>query len=253
LSERILIIDDEVNIRTMMRLALEHTGYKVDIAGDGPEGIEKYGDGSGYELVLLDQRMPGLSGIDVQRELRKKNPKAKIIMTTAFGTIDLATRAMESGASDFLRKPFTADTLRLAVKAALDRSADDRPTAPMGGFERTTINGYRLELMTEIHDRHFGEVICTYRVHQPNGEPASVKVILPTYVMELVKAYADTEHVPCQNRFWQALSEEALANHLWQEAALPPDNLMRITELSTSLQRWIDGVLTVEAEASNNA
>lgn len=251
MSARILIIDDEANLRTMMRLALEHTGYSVEVAQDGPEGIEKYGDGSGFDLVLLDQRMPGMHGIDVLHEIRKKKPDAKIIMTTAFGTNELATKAMGSGASDFLRKPFTTDTFRLSVKAALDRPATDKPLTPMGGYERTTINGFRIELMTEIHDRHFGEVICKYKVHLPDGGDATVKVILPEYVMELVKAYADTEHVPCQNRFWQALSEEALANHLWQEAALPPDNVMHITDLSPSLQRWVDGVLTVESEKPN--
>lgn len=251
MSAKILIIDDETSVRTMMRLALEHTGYTVDIAQDGAEGIEKYGDGTGYNLVLLDQRMPGMNGMEVHQVIRQKNPDAKVIITTAFGTIDLASRAMASGAADFLRKPFTADTLRLSVKSALERPSDKRPNSPMGSFERTTINGYRIELMTEIHDRHFGEVICKYKVHQPSGEDAMVKVILPTYVMELVKAYADTEHVPCQNRFWQAMSEEALANHLWQEAELPADNVLKITELSPSLQRWIDGVMTVESESPN--
>jgi CheY-like chemotaxis protein len=254
LSARILIIDDEINIRMMMRLALEHVGYTAEYAADGPEGLSKYGTGEGWDLVLLDQRMPGMTGLDVQRELRKRNPKAKVIMTTAFGTIDLAAKAMEAGASDFLRKPFTSETLRSAVKTALERPDDESPRSEGGvmtGFARTTINGYRIELVTEIHDRHVGEVICTYRVHRPEGEPVMCKVVLPGYVMELVKAYADCEVMPFQHKFWPAMCEEALANYLWQNAELPPDNNLRISELSTNLQKWVDSILTVETSAHN--
>jgi CheY-like chemotaxis protein len=256
LSARILIIDDETNIRMMMRLALEHVGYQAETAADGPEGLEKYGVGEGWDLVLLDQRMPGMSGLDVQREIRRRNPRAKIIMTTAFGTIDLATKAMEAGAADFLRKPFTADTLRAAVKSSLERKPEDAPSSQggvMAGFARTTINGYRIELVTTIHDRHAGEVVCTYKVYGPEGDAVSCKVLLPGYVMELVKAYADCEVMPFQHKFWPAMCEEALANYLWQNAELPPDNMLRISELSTNLQKWIDSILTVEAEAQNAA
>jgi len=244
---KILIIDDEANIRTMMRLSLEHSGYDVEVAEDGPSGIERYGDGSKYDLVLLDQRMPGMNGIEVQRDLRRKKPDAKIILTTAFGTVDLASRALESGSADFLRKPFTADTLRLAVKQVLSTNGQEK-NGNACQFERVTINGYRIELLTEIHDRHFGEVICTYMVYKPEGGEATVKVTVPQYVAEPVKARADTETVPCQNRFWQALSEEALANYLWQESALPPDNQLRVEELTPALQRWVDGVFTIQPE-----
>src|SRR3569832_749777 len=105
----------------MIRLALQHVGHEVETASDGEEGIRKFGDGHNWDLVLLDQRMPGMSGIEVQRAIRKKAPKTKLIMITAFGTIDLAAEAIQAGAMDFLRKPFTADTLRGAVQSAMDR------------------------------------------------------------------------------------------------------------------------------------
>lgn len=248
MSQRILIIDDEPNIRTMMRLALEHTGYEVDTAEDGPTGLAAYGDGTKFGLVILDQRMPGQHGTEVQQDLLRVNPDAKVIMTTAFGTAELARKVLDYGACDFLRKPFTADSLRLSVKAAFERPNQAPKIQFAGKYSRTTINGFKLDLLTEIHDRHFGEAICTYRVHRPEGEDASVKVIIPQYVMELVKAYADTETVPCQNRFWQAMSEEALANYLWQEAQLPPDNLLKVTELTPSLKRWVDAIMTIEPE-----
>ena len=62
---RILVVDDENNIRMMVRLALQHVGHTVTVAADGPEGLEKFGNGDEIDLVVLDQRMPGMEGIDV--------------------------------------------------------------------------------------------------------------------------------------------------------------------------------------------
>ena len=101
---RILVIDDESNVRMMLRLALRHTGHDVETASDGYEGLDRFGDGADWDLVLLDQRMPGLEGLEVLREIRKRAPNARVIMVTAFGTIDLAAEAMAAGATDFLRK-----------------------------------------------------------------------------------------------------------------------------------------------------
>jgi DNA-binding NtrC family response regulator len=124
---RILIIDDESNIRMMLRLALQHVGHTVETAADGPEGLEKFGEGgAAWDVALLDQRMPGMEGLEVLREMRRRDPDARIIMITAFGTIDLAEEALQAGATDFLRKPFTVDTLRGAVQAALTGGAPAR-------------------------------------------------------------------------------------------------------------------------------
>ena len=92
---RILLIDDEGNLRLMIRLALQHAGHTVETAADGPEGLAKFGEGAGWDLTLLDQRMPGMEGMEVLREIRRREPEAKVIMITAFGTIDLAGEAME--------------------------------------------------------------------------------------------------------------------------------------------------------------
>lgn len=255
MNNRILVIDDEANIRTMIKLALEHVGYQVQTAGDGPDGLEKFGDGSGVDLVLLDQRMPGMPGIEVQREIYKRNADTRLILITAFGTIDLALEAIQAGASDFLRKPFTADTLRMAVKTALERPVQRMDAVPVGmvcrEFTRTTINGFSFDLEQEHADDHIGDMTFTYRVYRAKEDPTSVRVILPAYVMELVKAYTDSETVPGGYRFWEAMCEEALANHLWQHAGLPTDNLLRIEELSTGLQHWLDSVLTLSLTEEN--
>ncbi len=233
----------------MIKLALEHAGYTVGAAADGMDGLMKYGDGSNWDLVLLDQRMPGMPGIEVQREIFRRNPKARLILITAFGTIDLALEAIQAGASDFLRKPFTADTLRLAVKAALEREVETMKGCPVGQvcreFTRTTFNGFGFELEGEQTDDHIGDLTCTFSVHRASEAPQSVRVILPAYVMELVKCHTDCEHVPGGHRFWNAMCEEALANHLWQHAAPPEGGVLRIEDLSSGLQRWLDSMMTI--------
>ena len=257
MTERILIIDDETNIRTMIKLALEHSGYRVDAAADGAEGLLKYGDGTGLDLVLLDQRMPGMPGIEVQREIFRRNPEARLILITAFGTIDLALEAIQAGASDFLRKPFTADTLRLSVRASLDRPTEIACDVPVGRvcreFTRTTFNGFGFELDGEQTDDHIGDLTCTFSVHRASEPATRVRVVLPAYVMELVKCHTDSEQVPGGHRFWNAMCEEALANHLWQHAAPPEGGVLRIEDLSGGLQRWLESMMTVAPVEQSHA
>ena len=255
MSARILIIDDETNIRLMMKLALEHVGYGIETASDGMEGLQKFGDGKGFDLVLLDHRMPGMTGTEVQHEILKRNAETRLIMVTAFGTISLALEAIQAGASDFLRKPFTADTLRQAVKAALEKPAQKLKAVPVGlamrEFTRTTINGFSFNMLEEIEDDTSKDVHCVFEVSRGTEAPVHCKVLLPEYVQELALAHADTESVPGGARFWQAMCEEALANFLWQHAEMPPNNTLLIDDLSTSLRHWMDAVLTVELTEQN--
>jgi hypothetical protein len=76
-------------------------------------------------------------------------------------------------------------------------------------------------------------------------------VELPAYVMELVKAYVDSDNVPGEGRFWQAMCEESLANYLWQNAEVPAEKVVRIEDLSSTLTRWLDSVLTVSLAEDN--
>ncbi len=250
MSARILIIDDEANIRTMARLTLEHAGYTVETAAEGKEGLEKFGDGSQWDLVLLDQRMPGLTGLEVQQEIVKRKPDARLVMITAFGSIEMALEAMQAGALDFLRKPFSSETLRRTLESALARPAQRMAAVPIGmackEFTRTTINGFSFELDEREIDEHTNDYLLHFKVTSPSGEATPVLVTLPAYVRELAKAYADIEEAPGGARFWEAMGEEALASALWQNAEVPAGGKMRLEDLTQNLQRWLDQVLTVE-------
>ncbi len=239
----------------MIKLALEHGGYIVETACDGPDGLSKFGDGKAWDLVLLDNRMPGMSGIDVEHAIFQRSPDMRVILITGFGTIDLALEAIQAGASDFLRKPFTPETLRNTVKAVLERPVQRMTAVPVGmackEFTRTTINGFSFELDTRTVDDATNDTTCVFVVNHAGGGASKVTVILHAYVMELVKAYSDTESVPGENHFWQAMCEEALANYLWQNAAPPKDKVLEIDDLSSSLRRWLDSVLTVSLAEEN--
>jgi DNA-binding response OmpR family regulator len=245
----ILIIDDESNIRMMIRLALQHAGHTVETAADGTEGLDKYGDGSGWDLILLDQRMPGMEGLTVLKQIRYHNPAARVVMITAFGTIDLAVEAMKAGATDFLRKPFTAEILRGAVNAAISdrssgRNASGLQTADSNlTFGMTTINGFRIESRPSTHQKTESASVFPFTVFSPDGEVQTCTVTLPAYLQELVKAHVDRETMPGGTRFWQALAEEALANYLYQNASLPPESGITVEEFAPGLSRWVDAIL----------
>ena len=243
---RILVVDDENTIRMMLRLALLHVGHTVETAADGYEGLAKFGDGVAWDLVLLDQRMPGMEGLEVLRQMREIAPAARIVMITAFGTIDLAGEALARGATNFLRKPFTIETLRGAVGAALAAA----PTAPLVGdsplphtFDQMTVNGFRLRSAPGVCMESDGGISDTFVVTPAEGAEQTCRVALPAYLLELVKAHADRDHLPGGDMFWQALCGEALANYLWQNAETPPDALLRVEDLTAGLRHWIDGVL----------
>ena len=102
----ILIIDDARNIRKMVRLTLQKAGHEITEADDGARGLELFGDGQSFDLTLVDQQMPGVEGLKVVEEARRRDSSARLLMMTAFATPELAGDVLEAGAVDFLAKPF---------------------------------------------------------------------------------------------------------------------------------------------------
>lgn len=245
---RVLVIDDENNIRLMVRLALQAVGHEVETASDGLEGLEKFAQGDRFDAVLLDQRMPGMDGLDVLREMRRRNARARVVMISAFGTIDLASEARQAGALDFLRKPFTTEALRGAVQSAIENAEliSQKKTPQSASVDGTSINGFRIRSSTRNQENATpssdGTIHTFFDVHHAQ-KSETCEVVLPRYSIEQIKAHTDCEQMPDENHFWLWLCEESLANYLWQNAELPPQNTIRIEELSTSLRRWIDAML----------
>jgi DNA-binding NtrC family response regulator len=115
---RVLIIDDEVEIRESLELLLSMEGYEVDLAVDGFEGERKF-DLRAYDLVLLDLMMPGKSGMEVLRDIRDRDRHTPIFMITAYGTLEAAVQAVKLGANDYLSKPWDNDKLLIEIDRAI--------------------------------------------------------------------------------------------------------------------------------------
>lgn len=239
---RILIIDDETNIRMMLRMALQKQGHVVEQAADGPEGLERYRAGD-YDLVLLDQRMPGMEGLEVLRDIRTITPEARVIMITAFGTIDLVVEAMKAGAKDFLRKPFTLETLYGSVESALvGVPVEPAPPHAVPGdapFSLTTLNGFRIDPLRTPTERKNGQIRQMLMIRSPNGNTTPCDVALSQALVSLVREDTGLAHPQDDEGFWQGLCEEALANFLWQNPHVPYGGVLKVDEYSSGLRRWV--------------
>lgn len=137
---KILVIEDEVSIQKLLLYDLTHAGFSVDIAIDGKEGYEKAKNGS-YDLILLDLMLPGLGGIEICKKLRKENNNVYIIMLTARDEkIDTIT-GLDSGADDYMTKPFSPREVLARINALLRRKAIN-----IEGKTSITLNDMMLDL-----------------------------------------------------------------------------------------------------------
>src|SRR5581483_10906589 len=116
----VLVIDDEAEVRESLQTLLELEGYDVDTAANGTEGISRLEERP-FDLVLLDLALPDRNGIELLPEIRSLDPQISVIMITAYGTVEDAVRAMQSGAANFLQKPWDNEKLLADVRAAVSR------------------------------------------------------------------------------------------------------------------------------------
>lgn len=116
---RILVVDDDDNVRWVLQTQLEQMGYAVTTAPDGPAAVKAV-DQDPPALVLTDLKMPGMSGMELLEQIHRDYPEVPVLMITAFGTIQSAVQAMRSGAYDYLTKPIDYEELALSVSRVLE-------------------------------------------------------------------------------------------------------------------------------------
>ncbi|MGH9871354.1 MAG: response regulator [Pyrinomonadaceae bacterium] len=235
MTKRILIIDDEENIVRVMRLALEAAGYEVGQASDGLQGLQAYGDGSEWDAVLLDQKMPGMDGLETLSHIKERNEGARVIMATAYASIELAVDAMKLGATDFVRKPMTPEILRNAVTAALSKqSRVSRPSLPASEdssagppIQIITMNGFTIldsqGGRQEPNERRFV-------VKSPSGGEHEVLVQIDEEAIGYVERMT-RRRLPAANSFWTSQAERLLSDYLWKEGKVPPTRKLTIKDV----------------------
>jgi DNA-binding NtrC family response regulator len=117
---RILVVDDERNIRNNLTTILESAGYKVDASGDGEDALTKCKERH-YDVALVDIQMPKMGGLELLRYLRTLRPNLPVVILTAYGTVGRAVEAMKLGAVDFVEKPFDPKVLLLLCEEIIQR------------------------------------------------------------------------------------------------------------------------------------
>jgi two-component system, NtrC family, response regulator PilR len=133
---RILVVEDEAGMRTLLRIVLEKDGHQVFTAADGAAGLAVVAQES-LDLVIADIRMPGLDGVGLLTAIRERGLDLPVIMVTAYASSESAIQAMKHGAFDYLTKPFKMDEIKLVIQRALEtrqpsgeprtRTPDDEP------------------------------------------------------------------------------------------------------------------------------
>ena len=119
---KILVIDDEENIRKSLKMILEYEGYGFVEAADGEDGLRKLDEMVGVDIILLDIKMPGRDGLDILREIKTKPYSPEVIMISGQGTIHTAVEATKLGAFEFLEKPLHRDRVLLTIRNALNQN-----------------------------------------------------------------------------------------------------------------------------------
>ena len=142
--DSVLVIDDEPDMQLALSHALKKNGCDVQCAGNGVEGLKRFRE-KNFGLVITDMRMPEMSGMQVLEGVKALSPKIPVIMMTAYGSINSAVAAMKAGASDYLLKPFSLETLTATVQKVCgvsvnpEREPGRKPEMTAGLKEKTII------------------------------------------------------------------------------------------------------------------
>ena len=251
MSQRTLIIDDEAHVRRMMRLTLERAGYEVGEAADGPQGLAAFGNGATWDVVLLDQKMPGIDGLEVLHRLKERAPTARVIMVTAFASIELAVEAMKLGATDFMRKPMTPELLRNTVAAALTKAVEtipgDQPAAHARPrrphLETLTMNGFHIVRAFGVSSQTPGKPsVYEFIVRPPKGEAQHVVIAISSEAVIILEKMS-RRPFPLTSSFWANYAEHRLATYVWDEGRIPSPGLtinrVELKDVNVAM-RWIE-------------
>jgi DNA-binding NtrC family response regulator len=160
---RILVVDDEPIVRSSLEHWFREEGCTVETASSGKEALTKLAESS-WDLFLLDIRMPGMDGLELQRRIKESHPDAIVIIMTAYASVDTAVLAMKQGANDYITKPFDPEHLERMVRAAV---------------ERKRLQKENIQLKRSLEEMEFAEIV---------GDSPAVRQVL-----EMVSTVAATD------------------------------------------------------------
>jgi CheY-like chemotaxis protein len=223
---RVLIVDDEPALRRMVRLTLDET-HEVHEAEDGARALDAMRTDGPFDVVLLDQKMPGMTGVEVLAELRRLAPETRVVMLTAHASLDLATAALAGGASHFLAKPMTPALLRAAVAAAKPHAA---AVTGLPRQEHTiTLNGFTIDAAHSARVESDGSATHIFTVsHVVGGWTKDVEVHVARHAFR----HSGRPDVAVPSRLAALVARRALSTELWQQGMLPERGGLDVREVS---------------------
>jgi DNA-binding response OmpR family regulator len=154
---KILIVEDEKKVASFLKKGLEQEYYSVDVAFDGKEGL-KFVFSNEYDLIILDNMLPLLDGISALKEIRKEKIETPVLMLTAKDTIDDKVVGLDSGADDYLAKPFAFEELLARVRALLRRKEKSKPLV-------LSADDLTIDILAHKVTRSNKEIILTPKEH----------------------------------------------------------------------------------------
>lgn len=224
-QEAMLVIDDDHAMRLSCRKILERMGYQVETFEDGAGGLEALGRVK-PGLIVVDLKMPGISGIEVVRRVHEIDPEIIIVVITGYATIDTAVEAMKCGAYDFLPKPFSPEELRLIVRRGLER-------------RRLSLLSHQCELEREMLKRRFVTLVS----HQLNSPLAAVHQYI-----SVLQQLENTQNAACRRQEWydrclKRIEEMQTLIRDWLTLAKAEGGALSREHVSVDLGPLVSGVL----------
>ena len=193
---RVLVVEDEPKLASLLRQGLRRHGMAVDLAVTGPDALQQ-ASSTPYDVILLDVMLPGFDGYEVCRRLRAREVWSPTLMLTARDEIEDRVRGLDSGADDYLVKPFSSDELLARIRALLRRGAPPRPTRITAGdivLDPATRQVWRSEQELNLTAREFalletlmrraGEVLSRYELleHVWDGSYENRSNVIEVYI-----------------------------------------------------------------------
>ncbi|MFH0981427.1 MAG: hybrid sensor histidine kinase/response regulator [Planctomycetota bacterium] len=227
----IIVIDDDETMRRACQAALRRTGYQVESYADGPAGLKRIEE-VGASLLVVDLKMPGMSGLEVIERVKQISPDVVAIVITGFATVSTAVEAMKAGAYDFIPKPFTADELRVIIARGVER-------------RRLTLEAKRLRKEKEAQAHKF----VTFVSHQLQSPLGAVRQYLD------VLLYQSAEALPAQYRQWIERCSQKIATMLEIITDWLTISKVEGGQLATQRQpvRWQDLIVPVLENSAGTA
>jgi len=190
-NERLLVIEDETSIARILQLELEHEGYTVGRAEDGRKGLEMALSGE-WDLVLLDVMLPGLNGIEVLRRIRSSGSQIPVVLLTARDTVPDKVSGFETGANDYVTKPFAMEELLARIRNLLRIFQQKKAEGEKGDvlkvadltIELRTRKVYRKEIAVELTPREFD--LLVYLAEHKNEEKTREQILSDVWGYDFV-------------------------------------------------------------------